>query len=105
MDALNLDQTKALIDAVAANTVGSVYALPAKTNTITWQLYSVTPPSAITASVYVGLTSSELELVSSTTVTTGSVTTINVNGTFIQAIITGLSGGAGVSVLAIAKAL
>lgn len=105
MDALNIDQPKAIINAVSTNTTGSVYALPPQTNTITYQLYSTTNPSAITLTVYAGLVADELESVSSTTTTTGSVVTVNVNAQFIQGIITGLSGGGGISCFAVAKRL
>ena len=103
---LSIDRVIELISATNTNTTGTIYALPAKTNTVTCQLSSTTSPSAITVSINGGLTVNELELIDSTTITTGVVRTVNTNAAFIQAVISGIgAGGSGISEFAEANDL
>jgi hypothetical protein len=89
-----------LLDAVAGATVTSgIVAVPTRATTATWQTVFAVAPSAINVTIEASLDGVNFNTISTSTVTTGEVNTVNFNATHVRSKINSVSGGSGISVL------
>lgn len=105
--ALNLNLPKLLLDAIAAVAASESdhYALPARTTTLTWQTFFGTSPASCTFKLFGSLDGTNFSVIDTGTAVAGEVRTINTNVAFIYVELDAVSGGADVSVMAVAKDL
>ncbi len=94
----------ALLDAVTNGIQnGTSFALPARSSQLTWQTIFGTAPASVTNLLQLSLDNSNWATIDTSTSTAGEIRTVQVNGGWVRARQSAVSGGSTTTVLLDAK--